>query len=180
MIEADLNVYEKNEWNNANKDDFRGDTARMKLIYAMIEWITDFFTDVWGWIGGCTGLVLGFWTGLPALGQAVLIVQMADIITGIACAALGKSLKSESGKVSSRVMLEGVIKKGAEWLIVLVCIYAGSPLGMEGIGGAAMTYVIATELVSLLENLALLGLHAPLLETLLDVAHGEERKPDSE
>jgi len=43
---------------------------------------------------------------------------------------------------------------------------------MEGICSAAMTYVIATELVSLLENLALLGLDVPLLHTILDVAHG--------
>lgn len=144
----------------------------MKLLYSTIEWAKDFFTDVWGWIGACVGLVVSFWTGLPALGQAVLIVQAADIVTGLGCAVLGKSQKSESGKVSSRVMLEGIIKKGAEWLIVLVCIYAGTPLGMEGVGTAAMTYVIATELVSLIENMALLGLNAPLLQTILDVAHG--------
>ena len=40
-----------------------------------------------------------------------------------------------------------------------------------------MTYVMATELVSLLENLSLLGMEVPLLKTILDVAHGgnEER-----
>ena len=144
----------------------------MNLFYKMAAWAVDFFTDVWGWIGACVGAVLSFWTGLPALGQAVLIVQGADIATGIACAVLGKSQKSESGKVSSRVMLEGIIKKGAEWLVVLVCIYAGTPLGMEGVGTAAMTYVIATELVSLLENFELLGLNVPVIKTILDVAHG--------
>ena len=146
----------------------------MNLFYKMAAWAVDFFTDVWGWFGACVGVVIGFWTGLPALGQAVLIVQGADILTGLACAVLGKSQKSESGKVSSRAMLEGIIKKGAEWLVVLVCIYAGSPLGMEGVGTAAMTYVIATELVSLLENFQLLGLNVPLLKTILDVAHGKQ------
>ena len=146
---------------------------RMKWVSAMSKWAEDFFTDVWGWIGGGIGLILGVWTELPALGQAVLIVQAADIATGFACALLGKSEKSESGRVSSRAMLEGVVKKGAEWLIVLVCVYTGAPMGMEGIGSAAMTYVIATELVSLLENLALLGLDVPLLKAILDVAHGK-------
>lgn len=146
----------------------------MKLYQTMSRWTADFFTDVWGWIGGCAGLVISVWTGLPALGQAVLTVQMADVATGLCCALLGKSGKSDSGRVSSRAMLEGVIKKGAEWLIVLVCVSAGAPLGMEGIGSAAMTYVIATELVSLLENLALLGLDAPLLRAILDVAHSRE------
>jgi len=144
----------------------------MRMFYTMMDWLVDFASDVCGWLGACVGLVVGFWTGMPALGQAVLIVQMADLLTGFCCALLGKSQKSESGKVSSRAMLEGIMKKGCEWLIVLVCIYAGTPLGMEGIGSAAMTYVIATELVSLLENLALIGLDVPLLQTILDVAHG--------
>lgn len=146
----------------------------MKIFDGMSRWMADFMTDVWGWIGGAVGLLIGVWTGLPALGQAVLTVQMADVATGVCCALLGRSGKSDSGRVSSRAMLEGVIKKGAEWLIVLVCVRAGTPLGMEGIGSAAMTYVIATELVSLLENLALLGLDAPLLRAILDVAHGQE------
>jgi len=146
---------------------------QMKLFYSMMEWAADFFTDVWGWFGAVIGLVIGVWTGLPALGQAVLIVQMADIVTGLCCALLGRSEKSESGRLSSRAMLEGAIRKGAEWLIVLVCAYAGAPLGMQGIAPAAMTYVIAAELVSLLENLSLLGLSSPALESILDVAHGK-------
>lgn len=144
----------------------------MKLFDTMMTWLQTFFTDIWGWFGACVGLVISLWTGMPALGRGILIVQGADILSGLSCALLGRSHKSESGKVSSRVMLEGMIKKGAEWLIVLVCIYTGTPLGMEGICSAAMTYVIATELVSLLENLALLGLDVPLLRTILDVAHG--------
>ena len=144
----------------------------MRMLNTMIECAQKFFTDIWGWLGAGVGLVISLWTGMPALGRGILIVQGADILSGLACAILGKSPKSESGKVSSRAMLEGMIKKGAEWLIVLVCVYTGTPLGMEGICSAAMTYVIATELVSLLENLALLGLTVPLLETILDVAHG--------
>ncbi|MBQ8620321.1 MAG: phage holin family protein [Clostridia bacterium] len=144
----------------------------MKLLNTMMTWIQGFLTDIWGWFGACVGMVISLWTGMPALGRGILIVQGADVVSGLCCALLGKSQKSESGKVSSRAMLEGMIKKGAEWLIVLVCVYTGTPLGMEGICSAAMTYVIATELVSLLENLALLGLDVPLLRTILDVAHG--------
>lgn len=144
----------------------------MKLFDTMAQWLSRFATNIFGWLGAMIGALVGFWTGAPALGKAVLIVQCADIATGLACAWLGKSQKSESGKISSRVMLEGIIKKGAEWLIVLVCIYTGTPLGIEGISTAAMTYVIATELVSLLENLSLLGLNVPLLRTILDVASG--------
>ena len=147
----------------------------MKLFDTMAAWLSRFATNIFGWLGAMIGALVSLWTGAPALGKAVLIVQCADIATGLACAWLGKSRKSDSGRISSRVMLEGVVKKGAEWLIVLVCIYTGTPLDIEGIGAAAMTYVIATELVSLLENLSLLGLDVPLLHTILDVAQGGRR-----
>ena len=147
----------------------------MKLFDTMAAWLSRFATNIFGWLGAMIGALVSLWTGAPALGKAVLIVQCADIATGLACAWLGKSRKSDSGRISSRVMLEGVVKKGAEWLIVLVCIYTGTPLDIEGIGAAAMTYVIATELVSLLENLSLLGLDVPLLGTILDVAQGGRR-----
>ena len=147
----------------------------MKLFDTMAAWLSRFATNIFGWLGAMIGALVSLWTGAPALGKAVLIVQCADIATGLACAWLGKSQKSDSGRISSRVMLEGVVKKGAEWLIVLVCIYTGTPLDIEGIGAAAMTYVIATELVSLLENLSLLGLDVPLLHTILDVAQGGRR-----
>ena len=68
---------------------------------------------------------------------------------------------------------EGMVKKGLEWLVVLICVYVGEALRMEGIGGAALTYMIATELVSLMENLSIFGLSVPALDRLLDVAQGD-------
>ncbi len=119
------------------------------------------------------------WDGsrLP-LAQALLIVQGADILTGLLCAVTGKSRKTESGKVSSGALLMGVMKKGLEWLVVGVCVSVGNGLGVTSVCGAAMTYMIATELVSLIENLEIFGLNVPLLGKLLDVAQedGEERR----
>ena len=91
-------------------------------------------------------------------------------LTGLLCAMTGRSKKSESGRVSSGALVMGVAKKGLEWLVVLICMVAGEALEMAGITGAAMTYMMATELVSLMENLELFGLSVPLMERLLDVA----------
>ena len=52
----------------------------------------------------------------------------------------------------------------------------GGALEMDGIGGAAMTYMIATELVSLLENLQIFGLDIPVLRRILDVAQGDREE----
>ena len=126
------------------------------------------------WMGAAAGWAAAWWAGLPAIAQALLMVQAADVLTGVLCALTGKSPKSESGRVSSRALSAGVVKKGLEWLAVCICIHVGGALEMQGIGGAAMTYMIATELVSLLENLSLFGLEAPVLRKLLDVAQNKE------
>ena len=150
------------------------------LFRMMKAWLSQFFTNFFAWLGAAAGLVIGLWAELPALAQAVLIAQAADVITGLCCALLGRSEKSKSDKLSSRAMLAGVIRQGSEWLIVLVCAYAGAPLGMQGVATAAMTYVIAAEIVSLLENLSLLGLSSPALESILDVAHGKRLTANEE
>ena len=54
--------------------------------------------------------------------------------------------------------------------MVFICLSVGQALSMQGIAGAAMTYMIATELVSLMENLSIFGLKIPMLERLLDAA----------
>ena len=125
------------------------------------------------WLGAAAGWAAAWWAGLPAIAQALLMVQAADVLTGLLCALTGKSPKSESGRVSSRALSAGVVKKGLEWLAVCICIHVGGALEMNGIGGAAMTYMIATELVSLMENLETFGLDIPIMRTILDVAQGK-------
>lgn len=123
--------------------------------------------------GAAIGAAAAWFAGLSPIAKALLVTQGADVLTGVLCALWGKSRKSDSGRVSSRALAMGMVKKGLEWLVVLICVYVGEALEMEGIGGAAMTYMIATELVSLLENLSLFGLEAPVLRKLLDVAQNK-------
>ena len=127
-------------------------------------------------ISAAAGGAMAWFSGLPAMAQALLITQGADVLTGLICAVFGKSPKTSSGKVSSGTLAEGMVKKGLEWLVVLICVYVGRALDMNGIGGAAMTYMIATELVSLMENLSIFGLDVPVLERLLDAAQGDRKE----
>ena len=135
--------------------------------------------NVVNWIGALIGAALAWWTGLPPLAQALLIVQGADILTGLLCAVTGKSRKTESGKVSSGALLMGVMKKGLEWLVVGVCVSVGNGLGVTSVCGAAMTYMIATELVSLIENLEIFGLNVPLLGEAAGRGAGRRRGRES-
>ena len=126
--------------------------------------------NVFNWIAAIIGAMTGWWTGLPALAQAMLICQGADVMTGLMCAVAGKSHKTETGKINSKVLFLGMCKKFLEWLVVFVCVYVGGALGMESVGAAAMTYMVATELISLIENLTAFGLDVPLLNAILEVA----------
>ena len=129
-------------------------------------------------LGAAAGALFAWFTGLTPIAQALLIVQGADVLTGLLLALQGKSSKSASGKVSSSALSEGVVKKGLEWLVVGVCVFVGGALDMQGISGAAMTYMIATELVSLMENLSAFGLKIPMLEQMLDIAQGTGEHTD--
>lgn len=144
------------------------DTA--KVIFM---WLADKATSVITWIGAAIGLIAVKFSGLPPMAQAVIVLQVSDMATGFACAWLGRSPKSESGRISSKAMWEGCVKKGVEWVVIWACSYAGAPLGMEGVSAMAMAAVVATELVSFIENLTLLGLDFQVLHTILDVAHGK-------
>lgn len=129
--------------------------------------------------GAAAGALATWFAGLPVMAQALLLIQGADVLTGLLCALCAKSPKTDSGKVSSGALTTGMIKKGLEWLVVLICVYVGSAVGMENVSGAAMTYMIATELVSLLENLQIFGLDIPLLRRILDIAQGGDEDDDA-
>lgn len=137
-------------------------------------------SGIFHWLVAVAGFVAAWWTGLPPLVQALIGVQAADIITGLLCALFGKSEKSETGRLSSSAMAMGVAKKGLEWLVVWVCMEVGGAVGIANVSAAALTYMMATELVSLMENLKLFGLDVPLLNKLLDVANGGKESEDSE
>ena len=125
---------------------------------------------VFNWLGAAVGWIVAWWAGLPPMAQALLAVQGADIVTGVLCAVTGKSHKTASGTISSGALFIGLCKKALEWLAVLVCQVTGAALEMQGIAGAAMAYMMATELVSLIENLTIFGLQIPVLDKILDIA----------
>lgn len=125
------------------------------------------------------GAVLSWWTGLGVMPQVLAVVMVIDYLTGLMCAWRGVSPKTEGGGVSSRVGFDGLIKKAAIILVVLLAVEIDTAIGTNAIAAAAMCFYIANEGVSILENTALLGVPYPAalknaLETMKD--KGEEKK----
>jgi toxin secretion/phage lysis holin len=111
-------------------------------------------------VGGAIAGVFGGWnTMLTLLAMAMVL----DYISGLMVAWSGRSPKSESGGVSSRVGFIGLMKKAFILLIVLLATLIDRAIGNETLifQMAAAFYYFANEGISILENAALLGVPFP-------------------
>ena len=116
----------------------------------------------------------------------VLMVMMAiDYLTGVIVAACGRSPKSETGGLNSKIGFIGLAKKGFIMLMVLLAAQLDTVIGTDGtmFRTMAVGYYIANEGLSVLENAALLGVPFPekmrkALEILRDKGDDKGEKPD--
>lgn len=129
--------------------------------------------------------VAGFFHGMATGGNrsALLLVALmvADYISAVAAAAMGKSKKSGRGKLSSDAGARGLSKK-ALMLLVVGLSYLLDWFVNEGnamFSAATVWFYISNEGISLLENLALCGVPVPkklrgMLEKLDDEQSQDE------
>ena len=111
------------------------------------EWFSGIRPDAGKLLSALAGAVCTWWAGLDAIAQALLVVQGADVLTGVLLAFWEKSPKTTSGKISSGALTQGLIKKGLEWLVVFICLSVGQALSMQGIAGAAMAYPVYSRIL---------------------------------
>ncbi len=120
-------------------------------------------------VGGVVGAIGGVWSGVLT---CLLILNVLDYVTGVICAVVGRSTKSEGGRLSSTAGFVGLAKKMFIWVIILVttCVdryVIGSGSSCQT---AAALFYVANEALSILENCALMELPIPaFLRKLLEV-----------
>lgn len=132
----------------------------------------------------------GFVVGLFGGWDTMLIVLAAfmgiDYCTGLMAGMLGKSSKTPSGHIDSSIAWKGLVKKCGELIAVIVAVLLDK-LAMENIGYSApifrsgvMLYIIATEGISILENLGAIDVPLPpfVLKALEQLQHKAEQKGD--
>ena len=130
--------------------------------------------------GAFAGL-FGEWTTM----LTVLVVAMAiDYITGWIVAWCGKSPKTETGGLSSKIGFIGIAKKGFIMLLVLTATLLDRAIGNNTFifQSSLVLYYIANEGLSILENAALLGVQFPdkLQRALETIRETEDKPPDKE
>lgn len=138
------------------------------------------------WLSAAGGAVLSFFSGLPPLMWVLLATMSLDYLTGLACAARGKSNKSETGHLSSTAARDGLLKKGMIFVVVLLgalldyAITLGAGVQFSAVTGACCLWFIASEGISIVENAAGLGIPIPgILRRALEIMRekGDADKP---
>lgn len=127
----------------------------------------EYVVMVTGSVFSCIVSALGGYDGALEL---LVVMAMADYITGIACGIFGKSLKTKSGGLSSWTMYKGAIKKVVMFVLVWVASAVGKYLGNESVRAIVITFMCGEELLSILENVGMLGVKYPdIMEKVMEV-----------
>lgn len=143
-------------------------------------------TEILAAIGGA---VVSFFTTMPPLVYILIGVMSIDYVTGLICGAMGRSKKTESGYLASHEAWKGLLKKGVILLVVLlanlldIAVSKGAGITVEAVMGATCLWFIASEGLSILENVASMGVPVPkILIRMLEIMREkgdapEEKKP---
>ena len=105
----------------------------------------------------------------------LLLLMIIDLITGTLVSAVWhKSSKTKSGKLSSRVMFKGIVKKLLTLVIVVISYQLDILLNIDMIRHIVIISLIIEEIISIIETIALTGKKVPTIITkALDVLEKE-------
>ena len=96
----------------------------------------------------------------------LLIFMGVDFLLGLAIAAIWKkSGKSETGALNSWSAWLGLVRKGASLAVVLIGHRLDIMLGLDYIRTAVIIAFCADELISIVENLGIMGVPLPAVVT---------------
>lgn len=134
-----------------------------------------FFLIGLGAIGSVISELFGGWTSAMT---TLVIFMLIDYITGILVAAVfKKSNKTEDGGLESKAGWKGLIRKFSTLLIVLISIRLDIIFNTTIISNCVVFTFLANELLSLLENVGLMGI--PLPSALTEVISVLNKKGES-
>ena len=137
------------------------------------------------------GAVASFFVNMPPLVWILIAVMTIDYVTGLICGAMGKSQKTETGYLASHAAFIGLLKKALILLVVLLAalldqaVSNGAGIQFEAVMGATCLWFIASEGLSILENVASIGVPVPkillkLLEVMRSKGDVQEAKADNQ
>lgn len=118
-------------------------------------------------LSAAAGAVMSFFCKIPPVVYILLIVMSLDFLTGVITGFLGMSKKTESGGVSSKAAFKGLLKKVLILIIVALgalvdwAISTTADIQFAAVMYASALWFIASEGLSILENVSLIGIPVP-------------------
>lgn len=110
-------------------------------------------------VGGFLAQMMGGWDMLL---QVLIVIMAVDVITGwIVAGIFHKSPKTETGALDSKIGFKGLFKKFSVLLLILVAAQLDKAIGGSFSRTAVMLFFCGNEGLSILENLALMGIEYP-------------------
>ena len=113
------------------------------------------------------GAILSFFCGIPPIMWVLVAVMSLDYMTGIICGIMGVSEKTEHGHLASSAAFRGLLKKVLIIMVVLLAalldkaVTMGAGVEFAAVTGATCLWFIASEGISVLENVIKMGVPVP-------------------
>ena len=104
-------------------------------------------TAIITWIGWLIG-------GYDTMMIALLLFMIIDYLSGVMCAVINK-------KLSSKIGFKGIFKKIMIILLVGITNLLGQATGIDGLRYIVISFYLANEGISIIENASILGLPVP-------------------
>ena len=140
-------------------------------------WLNTACTAI-GAIGAWIANALGGWSGAMS---TLVIFMLIDYVTGIILAAVfHRSGKTADGRLSSKAGWKGLCKKFVVLLFVFIAYRIDVLLGAEFVRDAVIIAFSTNELISITENLGLMGVPIPAAITNAIEVLKEKSKAGSE
>lgn len=117
------------------------------------------------------GAVLSFFCGIPPIMWVLVAVMSLDYVTGIICGIMGVSEKTPHGHLASSAAFRGLMKKVLIFIVVLLAalldkaVTMGAGVEFAAVTGATCLWFIASEGISVLENVIKMGVPVPEILT---------------
>lgn len=129
----------------------------------VVNTIKAILTTIITWIGWLVG-------GYDTMMITLILFMGADYISGLMCGIVNK-------KISSEIGFKGIFKKIMIILLVGITNLLGSATGIEGLRYLVISFYLANEGISIIENASILGLPVPQkIKDVLEQLKNEKEK----
>ena len=132
-----------------------------------------------GLVGSMIASLFGGWT---ASLSTLLIFMGIDFVTGLICAGIfHSSPKSKTGALESNASFKGLCRKGVTLSFVLIGHRLDLALETGYIRDSIIIAYIVTEIISIIENAELMGVHIPaILKKVIELLKFKAKGPQQE